>query len=131
MKSSFRAATFIVAAAIVLTLCVSFVTAQVGRAKRIRFRRGENSAVLKGAAVRGTQDRYFVRADEGQTMTVEISSTEGNANFTVYFAGEQESLGGSEEATAWTGRLVDDNDYVIVVAPTRGNATYSMTVTID
>lgn len=96
----------------------------------MRFERGKYSAVLKNAVVRGTEDRYIFRARKGQTMSVKITSVEDNARFTVYFSGEQESLENSEESSSWTGKLSDDNDYVVIVAPTRGNATYTLTVSI-
>ena len=107
-----------------------FGNAQKGEKKNVRFARGKSSIVLKGAVVRGTEDRYIVNAKKGQTMAVKITSIEKNANFTVYFAGEQESLPDSEEATNWTGKLSDDNNYVIIVAPVRGNANYTLTVTV-
>lgn len=117
-------AVFLIAASSVLS------NAQTGKRKTVRFARGKSSIVLKGEVVRGTEDRYIVGAKAGQTMKVKITSLEKNANFTVYFAGEQESLSGSEEATNWTGKLSDDNDYVIIVAPSRGNATYTLTISV-
>lgn len=104
--------------------------AQTGKTKIVRFERGKYSAVLKNAVVRGTENRYIFRARKGQIMSVRITSVENNARFIVYFSGEQESLENSKEASRWTGKLSDDNDYVIVVAPTRGNATYTLTVSI-
>ena len=130
MKKSFRTTVSIIVLAAALSLLSFAASAQTGKTKTVRFARGKNSAVLKGAIVRGTQDRYIVGAKAGQTMTVKITSIEKNANFTVYFAGEQESLEGSEEATNWTGKLSDDNDYVIVVGSRRGNATYTLTVVV-
>jgi hypothetical protein len=113
-----------------LSLLSVVAPAQTGRTKRVRFASGKSSITLKGAIVRGTADRYVVGARRGQMMSVKISSIERNANFTVYFAGEQESLVGSDEATEWTGKLSDDNDYVIVVGSRRGNAAYTLTITI-
>jgi hypothetical protein len=113
-----------------MTVLVGDADAQTGRTKTIRFERGKYSAVLKNAVVRGTADRYIVRAKKGQTMSVKVMSVENNARFTVYFSGEQESLESSEEASRWTGKLSGDNDYVIVVSPTRGNATYTLTVSV-
>ena len=104
--------------------------AQTGKTKIVRFERGKYSAVLKNAVVRGTKDRYIFRARKGQTMSVRITSVEDNAKFTIYFAGEQESLEDSEDSSRWTGKLSDDNDYVIVITPTRGNATYTLTVSV-
>ena len=130
MKNPIYKITFIAVLIANLLLPAGIASAQTGSTKTVRFQRGKNSAVLKGAVVRGTQDRYILGAKKGQTMTVKVTSLEKNASFTVYFSGEQESLEGSEEATNWTGKLPDDNNYVIVVAPTRGNATYTLTVTI-
>lgn len=102
--------------------------AQTGRTQRVKFPRGRNSVTLKGAAVRGTQDRYMLRAGRGQTMTLRITSTEDNAVFDVIPPTSDNPL--VSEVTEWTGELPATGDYTIVVGPTRGNATYSLRVTI-
>ncbi len=107
-----------------------FAAAQTGKRTTVHLARGKSSIVLKAAVARGTENRYIVGAKAGQTMTVKITSIEKNANFTVYFAGEQESLPGSEEATNWTAKLSDPNNYVIIIAPTHGSATYTLTISI-
>lgn len=104
------------------------VTAQVGKTRRVQFPKGRNSVVLKGAAVRGTQDKYILRAGRGQTMSLRITSTEDNAVFDVIAPGNGQSL--ASEQTQWTGELPAAGDYTIVVGGTRGNATYSLQVTI-
>ena len=101
--------------------------AQTGKTRRVRFPRGKTTVVLSGAAVRGTQDRYILRANQGQTMTLRITSTESNAVFDVQQPGGQ-SL--ATEATEWTGQLPGTGDYIIVVGGTRGNATYKLVVTV-
>jgi hypothetical protein len=130
MRNFVRITVFSAALIAALSLLSVVAPAQTGRTKRVRFASGKSSITLKGAIVRGTADRYVVGARRGQMMSVKISSIERNANFTVYFAGEQESLVGSDEATEWTGKLSDDNDYVIVVGSRRGNAAYTLTITI-
>jgi hypothetical protein len=107
---------------------INAVSAQTQKTKIVRFAPGKSSAVLKGSVVRGTENRYIVSARAGQTMRVKVTSTENNAVFTVYFAGGQESLVNSEESTDWTQRLEAGNDYEIIVAPVRGNATYTLTI---
>jgi hypothetical protein len=105
-----------------------------GITKRIKFARGRNSAVISGAVIRGERDRYIVGAREGQQMTVSIKSLEDNAVFQIYFAGEQESLEGAgeaDDATRWSGKLPSSVDYVIVVGPARGNASYKLEVKIE
>jgi len=104
-----------------------------GVRKKVRFARGASSSTIRGAVIRGDRDRYYVSATKGQTMSVKITSRENNAVFQVYFSGEQESLPGAgetDDATNWTGRLTDDNEYVIVVGGTRGNASYTVTISI-
>lgn len=119
----------IVSAMLVL---VSAVIAQTGKTKRVRFPRGRTTAVLKGAVVRGTNDRYILGARRGQTMIVHVSSREKNAVFTI-LGPDATALQGTDEgldATDWTGELPLSGDYSIWVSPTRGNATYTLEVTI-
>ena len=66
-------------------------------------------------------------------MSVKIASLEKNAVFQIYLAGEQESLPGAsdgDDAMKWSGELPADSEYVIVVGGTRGNASYTLTITI-
>lgn len=119
----------IVAAIFVSTIVAS---AQNGQVKRVRFARGRTTAVLKGAVVRGTQDRYILGARAGQTMIVHITSLEKNAVF-VILGPDGTALQGAEEgtdATDWSGTLPMSGDFSIWVGPTRGNATYTLEVTI-
>jgi len=103
-----------------------------GKTQRVRFARGRTTAVLHGAVVRGTQDRYILGARSGQTMIVHITSREKNAGFAI-LGPDATALEGAEEgtdATDWTGTLPLSGDYSIWVGPTRGNATYTLEVTI-
>lgn len=121
---------------IALVFICTFLSSSIfadGVKKKVRFAKGTSSATIKGAVVRGDRDRYYVGARAGQTMTVKITSLENNAVFQIYFAGEQESLPGAgdgDDAMKWSGELPADNEYVIVVGGTRGNATYSLTISI-
>lgn len=115
-----------------LLLLVGPAFAQRGKTQRVRFARGRTTAVLKGGVVRGTQDRYILGARAGQTMLVHITSREKNAAFTI-LGPDATALTGTEEgadATDWSGELPLSGDYSIWVSPTRGNATYTLEVTI-
>ena len=115
------------------SLALSSLLAQ-GVKKKIQFQRGSSSATVKGAVVRGDSDRYYVGAKKDQTMSVKITSEEDNAVFQVYLPGEQEALpgaGDSDDAKDWSGELPRDAEYVIVVGGTRGNATYTLKVSIE
>ena len=130
--SRLRAGRRFLAIAFICAFAVSSVSAD-GVRQRVRFARGTSSTTIRGAVIRGERDRYIVGAQRGQRMTVKITSLESNAAFEIYFAGEQEALEGAgeeDDATEWTGELPADNDYVIVVGGTRGNASYKLTVSI-
>src|SRR4030095_12603152 len=103
-----------------------------GKTQRVRFARGRTTAVLQGAVGRGAEERYILGARAGQTMIVHITSREKNAVFTI-LGPDATALEGAEEgtdATDWTGTLPLNGDYSIWVGPTRGNATYTLEVTI-
>jgi hypothetical protein len=115
-----------------LVLLITTVTAAQRVTQRVRFARGRTTAVLKGSVVRGTQNRYILGARRGQTMIVHITSREKNAVFTI-LGPDGTALEGTEEgvdATDWTGDLPLSGDYAIWVSPSRGNATYTLEVTI-
>ncbi|MFN2530460.1 MAG: hypothetical protein ABR555_04095 [Pyrinomonadaceae bacterium] len=100
--------------------------------QRVRFARGRTTAVLHGAAVRGTQNRYLIGARSGQAMTVHITSREKNAVFTI-LGPDATALPGTEEgvdAADWSGELPLSGDYAIWVGSTRGNTTYTLEITI-
>ena len=122
----------VIAVVFICAFTFSSLSAQ-GVKRKIRFAKGTSSTTIKGGVVRGDRDRYYIGARKGQTMTVKITSLEKNAVFQIYFHGEEESLPGAgdgDDATKWTGELPIDNEYVIVVGGTRGNASYTLTISI-
>ncbi|MBD0326700.1 MAG: hypothetical protein ICV68_09725 [Pyrinomonadaceae bacterium] len=114
--------------AVLLLLTTATVPAQSDRTMRIRFARGRTTKVIEDAVVRGTRDRYLLGARAGQTLIVHITSLENNAVFDIQTPGRRRIL--AQEATDWTGELPRSGDYVIVVGGTRGNASYTLEVTI-
>ena len=122
----------VIAVVFICAFTFSSLSAQ-GVKRKIRLAKGTSSTTIKGGVVRGDRDRYYIGARKGQTMTVKITSLEKNAVFQIYFHGEEESLPGAgdgDDATKWTGALPIDNEYVIVVGGTRGNASYTLTISI-
>ena len=115
-----------------LPLATCAFAAQEGVTKRVRFARGRTTATLKNSVVRGTRDRYTVGARAGQKMTVSITSVERNAVFTIY-APSNDTLKGTDEnreARSWSGNLPESGDYVIEVGGTRGNAAYTLKLSV-
>ena len=98
------------------------------KTRRIRFGRGRTTAVLKGAIVRGEDDRYQLRASKGQTMSVHITSVENNAVFEIFAPHSGRSMAGVDDD--WSGKLPRSGDYTIVVSAERGNAEYTLEVTV-
>ncbi|HEV7902770.1 MAG TPA: hypothetical protein VGO96_02925 [Pyrinomonadaceae bacterium] len=104
--------------------------AQEGLKKRVRFARGRTTATFKNSVVRGTRDRYTLGARAGQKLSVHITSVENNAIFDIYTPQGGTLVGEGEDSTDWSGTLPQDGDYVIEVGGTRGNATYTLKVTV-
>jgi len=117
----------------VCTVTVAAFFAQ-GVKQKIRFARGASSATMRGTVVRGDRDRYYLSAKKGQTMSVKITSEEDNAVFQIYLPGEEKALPGAEDGDDtkdWSGELPSDAEYIIVVGGTRGNASYTLKVSIE
>ena len=100
--------------------------------ERVRFASGKESAIVKGAVLRGERDQYVVGAKARQTMIVTITSVEDNAVFEIAKPGGGELPGAASgnDATKWRGMLPASGDYVISVGGTRGNATYTLSIVV-
>ena len=118
-------------AVVVLVACSAFTT-YAWKVQRVKFARGRTTAVLKGAVIRAESDRYILGARTGQTMIVHITSLEKNAVFRITTPDGGELPGAEEgtDANDWSGELPSNGNYSIWVSPTRGNATYTLEVTI-
>lgn len=106
------------------------ILAQSSRARRIEFAPGASAASVSTSVVRGDRAIYVLRADRGQTISVTIDSTleQGGALFDVISPnGEIISSG----ATDFRQALPQSGDYRIIVGGSRGNASFSMTVSIN
>jgi len=115
-----------------LLLATCVLAVQTGLSKRVRFPRGGTTATLKNSVVRGTADRYTLGARSGQKLTARITSLEDNAIFLIYQPGGEilEGTGEGPNEMNWSGELPHSGDYVIEVSGTRGNATYTLKVTV-
>lgn len=104
-----------------------------GIRQRIKFARGETSATVSGAVIRGDRDTYVVGGREGQKMSIRVSSAEKNAAFQIRDAANGKFLSGAgetDDATEWSDPLPTTGDYEIIVGGTRGNAEYKLNVSI-
>jgi hypothetical protein len=112
----------------------------------IRFDRGASGKDIPGAVVRPGRSIYSIDARSGQQLSLSISSVEDNAVFQVYPPGARAAprdygveivgvkplpgAGEGEDAKKWSGILPVTGTYLVVVGPTRGNATYTLSVAI-
>jgi hypothetical protein len=105
---------------------------QTDQTKRLKFAKGKSAVTVSDAVLRDEVHYYLVKANQGQTMTVKITSLEKNASFRIIkpSGGYVQGASEMEEPTNWTGTLPESGDYKIEVGPDRGNATYRLTVRI-
>ena len=101
----------------------------LGSVQRMTFAPGTSSGTAGGAVVRASTDWWFLGAAAGQTMHVDVTSLEANSTFDV-LAPDGTPLTAPGERTTWSVVLPQGGDYRVVVQPTRGNSTYTITVRI-
>ena len=130
-------------------LLVGVLLAGLGEAavvQEVQFAKGKNSTEIKQSVNRGESDQYTLTAKAGQKMEVSITAEEKNAAVTIYQPGYKagkdadgileikgatlKGAGEGEDATSWKGALPGSGKYLILVGPTRGNATYKLKITI-
>jgi hypothetical protein len=107
-----------------------------GERIRVRFAKGETSAVLKGRIVGYQYKEYLIDAKAGQTMTLKLTDPQSRVSFTIYTINGRaaETMAPTEE---WSGPLTESGEYAIRVAMPRAfarrrgaRASYTLTVTI-
>lgn len=107
----------------------SQLIAQNARGRRIEFANNASSATVESSVVRGDRLVYMVGASRGQTMSINIDSTQaqGGALFTVISPdGTVLDMG----VSSFSRELTRSGDYQISVSGSRGNASFSLTVGI-
>lgn len=112
---------------VVIFLLLTTVVFAEGLTKEVRFARGKSSAAIEGGVVRGDRDTYILRASKGQHMWITITSVENNAVFDLFSPGGEQF---EQECRKMDGQLPESGPYKIVVGGTRGNASYTLKVTI-
>ncbi len=106
--------------------------ARIARNQIIRYDAGPLSLEINGAVISGERDVYRLNCLAGETLDVIITSTEANAVFTI-LGPDNNPLPGTEEGkdiNNWAVPISVEGTYSIVVGPTRGNATYTLKVSI-
>jgi hypothetical protein len=105
----------------------------------VKFSRGTSGTVIEQSVIRGERDVYALVAGAGQYLSVHISAIENNAVFDLYTPGTKENpdnefvgkmLPGATESRSFIGQLPAAGKYLIVVGGTRGNASYTLNISV-
>jgi hypothetical protein len=110
-----------------LDLAQSDVRGYKTRTQRIVFKPGAVGAVVEDSVGRGARVIYLLRARAGQTMTLSLTSLAQNAVFDVQAPNGQYL---KEESLNFSSELPQTGDYSVIVWGTKGNANYTLEVTI-
>lgn len=102
-----------------------------GQTERISFSPGTDNATRTGVLSPGQEDRYVLRAGAGQTMTVNVSSSDVALSAGVYAPdGAELSV---QPNSQFNGQLPSTGDYVVVVGGAANvtiDVSYTLTVRI-
>jgi hypothetical protein len=102
---------------------------------RIRFKRGESSAVITGKIKNGNQVTYIVGAKAGQTLNIDV--TDGGENNDVVFTitapnGQTAGEEGDDYYGEWRGELPQTGDYKLVFGAIESkNTNFTLYISID
>ena len=100
-------------------------------AKRIEFAPGADSSTVNGTLQPSMSDQYIINVQAGQTMTIDLTFTVGQAILVVWGADGDVFLSDHAEASSFQSALPATQDYYIMVkGRPDGSTGYSMTVTI-
>ncbi|HXQ35494.1 MAG TPA: hypothetical protein VN843_15860 [Anaerolineales bacterium] len=100
-------------------------------AERITFAPGSTTATVTGSLPASGLDRYVLQAFAGQTMSVDLSFSEGRAILVAWGADGTVLLSDHAEISSFQRALSTTQDYFIMVKGRPGGSTaYSMTVSL-
>lgn len=97
-------------------------------AERIEFAPNTQQTTLESSVVRGDRDVYLFGAQSGQQITLALDSVEANAVFELISPTGTVLI---QESVSNYLTLPQTGDYTVIVGGTRGNATYTLDITIE
>lgn len=100
--------------------------------ERIQFATGATSATVRGTVQFPNRREYLLRALSGQTMRVELISSDASANFVVTGVSDGQPLKRLENRdTVWSGTLPSTQDYLLqVTTPNNRAVSYELYVEV-
>jgi hypothetical protein len=119
-KLNLTVKTFIIKSFAVLMI-IGMMDSSAFSQTRIRFARGRSSTTVAGSLSAGRERSYILRASAGQTMTVRVTSRNGDVSV---------DLGGNDVGTGDTVELRSTDEYIITVHNNGGATSYSLYVAV-
>jgi hypothetical protein len=104
--------------------------APLPQAIRIQFAAGGTSATINGELEAGQTLYYVLQASATQTMSVKVSSPNGDVYLGVFGADRQALLDSATQNTLWSGTLPATQDYYLSLTASVGKTSYSLSVEI-
>ena len=99
-------------------------------ASRIQFAPGGTGAVVNGNLDTGQIFLYVLKASATQTMSVKVTSPNGDVYLGIFAADGQVFLSSTSQDTLWSGTLPATQDYYISLTAGGGATSYSLSVEI-
>ena len=125
-----RGLVVVILALVVLVSQFGLLSAQSG-VRRISFAPGADSATRTGVLTMGGADRYVLKANIGQNMTVSVASANDNVILVIFGKDGTVLISDHADASSWSGVLPSTQDYYIDARAIDGtSANYTLTVTI-
>ncbi len=106
----------------------------------VHFPRGGSGTEIEGSLVRGDRAIYSFSANAGQTADIAITALEDNASFALYqppasvtHSDDGLDVNGTamaEDTKQWSGALPASGAYYVEVGGDRGNASFTLTISV-
>jgi hypothetical protein len=105
---------------------------------RIEFKPGENSAIVEGIVTQPSgegdmhnpgSERYSLRIKAGQKVSMEITSDNGEAIFTLSTP-DYEMVETAASVKRWSGKLKFSGDYIVTVFTRKDTSRFKLRVTL-
>lgn len=127
---------------VAILLCGMLCAAQADVVRDLEVPIGRRQIQVGDSVLRTEVHVWKFRARAGQSVSLRMTALEHNAVFRIWCPGavlhddapvEGRLLAPAtvyEDLTRWTGKLPETGTYLIVVGPTRGNATYKLALNL-
>jgi hypothetical protein len=97
---------------------------------RLSFPSGGNLASTRGEMNKGSTNKYLLKADAGQVLSVEVWSPNGDVYLSINGNDGKELLSTSAKAVRWTGAVPSSQDYTFTVTNTGGTTSFSIDIVV-